>query len=268
MSSPRGRFNDLFGIKDTLEEERQRFVKRINQTAFNFAERESGYGETFGRVCYSMGENTDDEIKRYNARNFGPDVTPPLQFLTRDDFTQTLRVLALVSGVYRQENGKAGSDTIGKWVELALKQATMDLGVRWVDGEFRPSGAPLLDRALVDEVLGLVERFGDVVKDFSLAVQAASGKKWEDVVDRGYLAAEGMSRTLLSNKKSLKDNKADLLRKLHLSAEWGRLLAGYVDYANEFGRHASGKQHQVRPDEAEAFLYFTGLVLRLMAQAA
>ena len=56
----------------------------------------------------------------------------------------------------------------------------------------------------------------------------------------------------------------DLLTKLNLSQDWKSILKNFINYANETKRHASDKRHAINPQEAEAFLYMTGLLVRLI----
>ncbi|HAM39108.1 MAG TPA: hypothetical protein DCP53_06930 [Elusimicrobia bacterium] len=69
---------------------------------------------------------------------------------------------------------------------------------------------------------------------------------------------------VLKNSKTLDNNKDELLTKLNISQKWKSFLCNYIEYANEYKRHASDKRHNINPIEVEAFLYFTGLLVRLI----
>ena len=51
------RFNRLFGIADSVDVERARFVRRINQSIFSRIEKLPSYKDTFEVVCYLAREN-------------------------------------------------------------------------------------------------------------------------------------------------------------------------------------------------------------------
>ena len=84
-----------------------------------------------------------------------------------------------------------------------------------------------------------------------------------------YEASEKMARIVLSNNANLGANAEQFVKGLGLSIYYRKMLKDYVNYANEF-RHA-GKEGEERatpqPKEVEAFVYTTGLFLRLAIQS-
>lgn len=85
----------------------------------------------------------------------------------------------------------------------------------------------------------------------------------DDVIKNCYSALEGILRNVLGNKKTLDNNKKELLKTVGLSQGWKSILASYIQYAHDF-RHASEQRHLIKKNEAEAYLYMTGLVIRLL----
>lgn len=75
---------------------------------------------------------------------------------------------------------------------------------------------------------------------------------------------EGVSRKILGNNKTLIDNKVDLLRKISVSDNWRKILVNYIELGNQYGRHASADRHSITEKESEAYLYLTGLLIRLV----
>ena len=49
-------------------------------------------------------------------------------------------------------------------------------------------------------------------------------------------------------------------------AHWKKILANYIDYGNEYGRHASEKRHEFNASEVEAYLYTTCILIRLIVK--
>jgi hypothetical protein len=43
-------------------------------------------------------------------------------------------------------------------------------------------------------------------------------------------------------------------------------LNNFINYANEFKRHASEKRHAQNPVEVEGFLYMTGVIVRMIVE--
>lgn len=256
------RFNEILKITDTINKEKHRFVHRINQTVFKHMENyvDYQYKKTFEGICYLLGENADDRISDANRNPYASSVyIPRLRSLTNDDFQETLKITYLLYEI-SSERDKA---IIDEEIRFALSHATMDLGIRWQDGIFYPSGAEELDKALVEEPLLWLKNFPAEKTDFLKAIEKYMSKEYGEVIMNCYLTVEGLSRQVLSNRKTLENNIVELLTKLNLSQDWKSILRSFINYANETKRHASDKRHAINPQEAEAFLYMTGLLVRL-----
>ena len=100
-------------------------------------------------------------------------------------------------------------------------------------------------------------------EDYLKALTGYTNKRLDDVIINCYLAVEGIARDILGNKKTLDNNREELIKKIGLSQEWKALLSNFINYANEFKRHASEKRHSLNPIEVEAFLYLSGVLLRM-----
>ena len=132
---------------------------------------------------------------------------------------------------------------------------------------FFPSGAESLDAALIDDAWKWLQDYPREQKDFMTAIGHFVSKNYGDSISNSYLVAEGLARTILQNSKTLDNNKEELLRVCKLSREWKSFLSNYFDYANTYKRHASEKRGDINPIEAEAFLYFTGIIVRLLIES-
>jgi hypothetical protein len=265
-----GRFNKAFGIQDDILTEQARFVARINQTAFPQIERmhyTPPYKEIFEAVCYWLGTNANDRISEINRMNYSATISIPLlRSLTDDDFMETTKVLALV--YHALNKYPSAQQTLSRSIEAALGNATVDLGVTWNDGMFYPSGARELDEPLVEETFKWLAGFPNERADYLKAVTGYASKRFGEVITNCYLAVEGVARNILGNSKALDKNREGLMQKLGLSQEWKALLSNFINYANEFQRHASENRHKLNPVEVEGFLYMTGVLLRMMILTA
>ena len=111
-----------------------------------------------------------------------------------------------------------------------------------------------------------LEDLPDEQRDFKAALKAyTANSNLGDVIKNCYSALEGTARNILGNSRTLDNNKDELLRKIDLSAGWKSIVAKYIDHAHEF-RHASKNRHTIPRKEAEAFLYMTGLLIRLLLE--
>ena len=260
------RFNEIFGLEDGIEDERKRFVQRVNQAIFheidfvqpiNF-----DYETLFECICFELGVNAHDIDWRSH------DAPPSLKTLTKDDFTTTLQVLlALYVHIEMQSDKKMGQKWLSDRIKISLSRCTLDIGVRWKDGFFYPSGAEELDKPLIEESLTWLNDFPNEGKDFRTALQCfMAGDSLTDVIKNCYSAVEGVVRAVLGNDRTLDNNKIELLAKINLSDGWKSLLANYINYAHDY-RHASPERHDITKQEAEAYLYMTGLIIRLTIES-
>ncbi len=260
------RFNKNFGIQESVEEEKRKFVQRINQTIFDEIEEDESYETVFRTICYWLGKNADDLIESANPILISGNYNiPPLRSLTSDNFLQALRILELLYRFF--EKNKDRRKGITSWIENAVSIATVDLGVRWKKGMFYPSGAKILDKKLIEDPLDWLENYPNEKSNFLKAVEDYTSKKYDSVVINCYLVIEGLVKKILKSRKSLDKNREGLLKKIKLSQEWKAFLSNFIIYANEKKRHASDKQHTINPLEVEAFLYFTGLLVRLIIES-
>ena len=152
-------FYKNFGLEPDINIEKGKFVQRINQTIFYTVQRNSymhNYENIFMDVCYQLGINGRKMVENLNRNNYGSSVwVPGLEKITNGDFIETLKVLVLlynsVSDEYKQKVSLA--------VELAFSQSVVDLGIRWKDGMFYPSGAKELDDKLINDNLDWLEKY-------------------------------------------------------------------------------------------------------------
>ncbi|MFA7485741.1 MAG: hypothetical protein WCZ89_06935 [Phycisphaerae bacterium] len=268
--SMRKRFNEVFGLEDGIEEERKRFVQRVNQSIFHNIDTDDrehfDYYKLFELICFELGINAHDVPERILRHT--QELPAKIRTLTRDDFTQTLLVLCILYRcvVYLSDE-KECRKWLSKRIEAALSRSSCDIGVRWKDGFFYPAGAEELDKPLIEETLTWLKKYPNEMKDYQTALQYyLGGKTLGDVVKNCYSAIEGIARNILGNKKTLDNNKDELLSKINLSDSWKSLLANYIKYAHDY-RHASSERHGIKKQEAEAYLYMTGLIIRLVIES-
>lgn len=148
-----------------------------------------------------------------------------------------------------------------------MSMCSCDIGIRWKEGFFYQSGAEELDISLIEETLTWLTDYPDERKNYLTALEHYSrNQSSPDVITNCYSAIEGVTREVLGNKKTLDNNKDELLKKMDLSDGWNRILATYINYAHDY-RHASEQRHEIKQQEAEAYLYMTGLIIRLIIES-
>lgn len=249
------RFHERIGLKLEIDEARRRFMNRVANSVYPLIDhlvREQLRRRMLrGAVAYDLGERSG----------------PSLQGLANGDFARTLEVLEAVQRHLRPEDRLQVRAAIAK----ALDASEIDLGIRWSRDAFSRSGAPPLDAAVVDDVLGRLERpeLESVRVPFAkaLAHLLRSTNHHElraDAVTDAYEALESMAKIATGKNGDLSKIQEQFVRELAISSDLKPVLKAYIAYAGNY-RHGSGDTPKLLPSdrEAEAFVYLTGVFLRL-----
>src|SRR5687768_12008534 len=135
------KLNQHFGLSSTQEEERKKFVFRIENSLFTFF-REAYDNQKFERlfldVCYHLGVDGS----KYFHKGFA-NLVPKFSDITEHDFFQTLRVVVAIYSLQRSDSPLRGF--CDSSVSNALSHSEASLGIRWKGGIFYPTGEELLD---------------------------------------------------------------------------------------------------------------------------
>ncbi|HKC69470.1 MAG TPA: hypothetical protein VKG26_14640 [Bacteroidia bacterium] len=258
-------FNKNFGITPSLDKEKEAFVNRINHFLRDLRYQilnQTDYNSLFSTVCVQLGLNARKIIDDNSILNRR--VVPELDELLPNDFINTLKLIAAVRRYF--SNKIDMGEAIDANIEGFLDLATIDLGVTYKAGMFFPKGEDLLDKELIGYSLNSLEGFPNENKDLQNALENyRSGVKY-GVIENCYRCLEGLARQVLKNNKTLIDNKVEIITSIGLSDNWKKILAHYIDYGNEYGRHASLKRHDFSEAEVEAFLYTTCTLIRLIVK--
>jgi hypothetical protein len=135
-----------------------------------------------------------------------------------------------------------------------------------------PTGARLLDQALVESNLIWLARYPQVLKPFEEALKSYAAKdpnQYRNMLDNLRFALEQMLRAVLKNQRSLENQKEEFLRWLNKHDVHGRigsmyhdiLFGGFAGYQNDAVKHQEDKY---TPAEIEFILYMIGTFLRLI----
>jgi len=260
------KFHERFKIDVGLDEARRRFVNRVQNFIFeDFLERPEY-------------ENVRYQIERDILTILG-DRVPSSEYMPKS-FTQRLgsgyyRNLQAVEALWSlllEGADRRHRDAINDLVDAILGLSEIDLAISWRDGSFVPTGAKLLDEALVNDPLDFLRnaRLESVVAPFEKALRHLLEARKEphllaDAVTDAYEAVEAMAKVTTERDRDLSANRELFLQKIGASQEYKALLKDYIDYACRF-RHAASP-NEAKPSisykEAESFVYLTGLFLRL-----
>jgi hypothetical protein len=259
-------FHQRFNIKVRTGEAQERFVNRvISQVKQHLGMLEEGrkpghYAEAMYHAAIKLGTE-------YN-------VYSKFSHYVEDDFYNCLIALEAIYEVFVVKNTRE-AEQLPNLIQYAISLSEIDLGIEWRDGVFWPSGAKLLDEALVNENLKwLVDKgYQDILVPFEKGLRhfieaTQKPERLGDTVTDVYEAVEALAKRVTGKNRDLSKNAELFIKELKLSQYYKKMLKDYIDYANNY-RHAAelgiGKKPLLR-NEVEAFIYTSGLFIRLAVQ--
>ncbi len=140
-------FDKVFGLSSSIEEEKTKFINRIENKIFDWfiSNYEFGqYQELFEQVCYHLGLDSQEFISQYG---FNRTSIPNFKTLLKKDFIQTLRITV---AVYKETSDRPDvQEFISAIIVDSLEKANLNLGIKWVDGVFYPTGDKFWTRNLL-----------------------------------------------------------------------------------------------------------------------
>jgi len=198
---------------------------------------------------------------------------PPGAPLTRDVGEEFWTNVKAVEALFNTLKGDRHAGPLEAHILNILSLSEVDLGIRWHGGQFLPSGSPLLDDKLVNDVLRCLqpEKYDGVRGSFNKGLDhflhsINKPHLLSDVVTDVYEALEGLAK-IVTNRgdKDLSANMEPFIKAVQVSDIYKPILKTYIEYGCKF-RHA-GKDGQPKPNltrkEVESFVYMTGVFIRL-----
>ncbi len=264
-------FHQRFNIQINIEEAEERFINRIlnqiEQQLSELARLEASPSQwvlaSKYRVATRLGIEYQDNwiFHKYVRHNF---------------YNCLLALEALYETFSIKEYKYLDYAPLLTWlIQNTITMSETDLGIEWRDGSFWPSGAKLLDEALLNENLkwlsdqtlhGVLVPFEKGLRHFLEACRQP--EKLADTVTDMYEALEAMAKVVTGKDDDLSGNREKFISMLKLSNYYKKMLRDYIEYANQY-RHAVKQGEKRAPpkrNEVEAFFYTTGLFIRLSIQ--
>jgi hypothetical protein len=249
-------------LETDLKKEQEKFIRRIQLI---FKKIDSKHYSSMGgpdnhlydvsnRMAFLLGEETRRNLKEY---------------LDNPTIERVLTVSEICLNVIKNEPGFYYENKyFPREIEEAINLSIIDLGISFKNGKFYKKGAKELDEKLILETLDWLNDYPKIKIFFEGALKENLHKDYPDAITKSYSALESTVMTILNNNANLKKNIPKLLEKLNLPDEWGKILFNFCVYAHEFSsRHGKGEKTKIAiatPEIVEAYIYFTGLVIRLI----
>lgn len=280
-------FKKRFGQTINPAEIRRDFVNKIKhhvidpldeRVGWHYGEHSNGTG-LFNYVAMEFNQDPARIIHERNRDNFSAYDTfrPSFNDFSNGDFEKTL-ILVEVLYDYLSRYGITGysnenwTEKIEKVIRYALEQP-ISLGVSWRDGKFYPEGVEEFDEKLIEDVLEWLTDNPKVSVLYKNALYHYSQSlndpiKRKDVISNAFQAVEQLTQEYLKSPKQSFDNNFNaLVDKLVVDKEWKKIFNSYKELSKEFGRHAGkGSNFIPNQEDTEAFLYLSGLIMRLILQ--
>ena len=262
--TPLEHFHERFDLKLAVDEVVRRFINRASNEIFDALPSRVG-GQPLERTVRPIVSALGKLYEPHNAIFL-------VSYIDTSDFLEVLRGIEAV-----HTGAPELREILDATVSDIFAQSELDLDIRWQSGKFIPKGAELLDRKIVNDPLDWLRRGAHqtVVQPFEKALahflqSTARPEVLSDVITDSYEALEALAKVVTGKNRDLSGNK-ELFAKTIRATEFQRhLLSRYIDYGGDY-RHAP-EPGAVRPTpstaEAEFFLYFTGLFLRLAMEAS
>lgn len=216
-------------------------------------------------------------INSYVANKLGQryDIYGFTEYADTNDFLQFLQALEALHEAFEQYHDDR-PHILGRIIQSAISSSEVDLGIQWREGHFWPSGANLLDDELVDKSLGWLRNdptYSNVLAPFEKGLShyleaTKDSNKLSDTITDMYEALEALTKIVCENDKDLSANRESFVSRLRLSQHYAKMLKDYSGYANEYRHGVEQTKQRITPNrnEVEAFIYTTGLFIRLAIQ--
>jgi hypothetical protein len=270
-SSSRTRFHERFEIPIGDKDAKKRFVSRVRNRIFEAFFQANISDDVLQReILWEVANALGEEYIRISLGNYDKYIEISFDSYIKDDFHRCLQALEVA---YQALRGKNQKKKLNDVIEFILRESEVDLGIAWKDGTFIKTGAALLDKGLVNEPLRWLStpKYKNVYTPFQKGLShfleaEKHPERLADTVTDLYEALEALAKIVTKKPgKDLSANAELFIKEIHAGAHFKKMLKDYIAYANEF-RHAveEGKERAIpSAGEVEAFIYLTGLFIRL-----
>lgn len=220
-------FHERFEIQVDLDEAKRRFINRITDTIYaTFFDSLPDPEATRKIVLFYFGEKY-----RYGNR---------LENYVGEDFYKHLRML---EAIYRSVSGHR-LEALDNLIQGSFIVSEIDLGVRWKEGQFLPSGAELLDERLVNDPLRWLSKpeYESVLNPFQKGIDhflrsQGDPKLRADVVTDMYEAVEALAKIVTEKDKDLSANRELFIEKVKASEDYKKFSKSTSILPASFAMH-------------------------------
>lgn len=267
-------FHKRFNIEVGLNEARTRFIERIRTLTW------SVISDAYGFEHQSM--NALLQTANFHLGERHRSIHHPSELMERwdafvgHDFSKCLYMTeALRAGLTKQQYLPSSVHRFIQGVSTAVQNSEFDLEISWDGKIFTQKGVKLLDDKLVNDPLEWLRdpKYQNVVVPFEKGLKHwmeghKNPDRYGDVITDVYEAVEALAKLVTGRDADVSANREKFAAVLGLPEAYKKMLKEYIDFGCEYRHSPEASKPRTYPSErdTEAFIYMTGVFLRLAMQ--
>jgi len=267
-------FHKRFNIEVGVDEARRRFVERIRTLSWSLI-----------RQLYTTDRHDMNDLLYAINLHLGErhhTVTHPSELMEHwdafvgDSFQKCLYMTEAVrAGFVIQRYSPEAVAQFIRGVTTAIQNSEFDLEISWDGKIFTRKGAELLDEKLVNDPLEWLRdpKYRNVIVPFEKGLKHwmeghKNPERYGDVITDVCEALEALAKLVTERDADLSANREKFASVLGLPEAYKKMLKEYIDFGCEYRHSPETSRPRVYPSErdTEAFIYLTGIFLRLGVQ--
>ena len=267
-------FHKRFNVEVEVDEARRRFVERIRTLTWSLL------NQLYLTDRHDM--NSLLQAINFHLWERHHPVTRPSEVMQQwdafvgDDFTKSLRMTEGVRASFVVE--RYAPEAVAKLIKsvtAAVESSELDLEISWDGKIFTRKGAMLLDEKLVNEPLEWLRdpKYQNVLIPFEKGLKHwmeahKNPQHCGDVITDVYEALEAMAKLVSGRDADLSANREKFGAVIGLPEAYKKMLKEYIEFGCEYRHSPETTKPRTYPSErdTEAFIYLTGVFLRLALQ--
>jgi hypothetical protein len=267
-------FHKRFNIEVGLNEARRRFIERVRTLTWSlinetYREERRDMNALLQAINFYLGEH-------HHSVHYPSDLMDCWDELVGGDFSNCLRMTEAVrAGLAKERHSPA---TVAKFIEgvtTSIQNSEFDLEISWDSKIFTRKGATLLDDKLVNEPLEWLRdpKYRNVFVPFEKGLKHwmeghKNPERYGDVITDVYEALEALAKLVTGRDTELAANREKFASVIKLPEAYSKILKEYIDFGCEYRHSPEKDKPRTYPSErdTEAFIYMTGVFLRLAVQ--
>jgi len=267
-------FHKRFNVEVALDEAQRRFIERVRtltwaliRNAYSLDRKDMN--ALLQAVNFHLGE-------RHRSIHHPSELVSQWDAFVGQDFSRCLRITeAFRAALVQQRYSPNDMAMFIDGVTTTIQNSELDLEISWDGTIFTQKGARLLDEKLVNDPLDWLRdpKYRNVLVPFEKGLKHwmeghKDPERYGDVITDVYEALEALAKLVTGRDTELAANREKLASVIKLPEAYSKILKEYIDFGCEYRHSPEKDKPRTYPSErdTEAFIYMTGVFLRLAVQ--